>query len=36
VQHVAEAVYQMASLPAGSNIQSLTIMASNMPFIGRG
>lgn len=36
VQHVAEAVYQMASLPPGSNIQSITIMATNMPYIGRG
>ena len=33
---VAEAVLHMATQPPGSNIQSLTIMATNMPFIGRG
>ena len=36
VKHVAESVIQMAQLPLASNIQFLTIMASNMPFIGRG
>lgn len=36
VQTVAEAVYHMASLPQGANIQFMTVMATNMPFIGRG
>ena len=36
VQHVATAVLHMASLPLEANVQFLTIMATNMPFIGRG
>lgn len=36
VDHVAQAVVQMASLPLESNIQFMTIMATKMPFIGRG
>jgi NAD(P)-dependent dehydrogenase (short-subunit alcohol dehydrogenase family) len=36
VEQVAEAVVHMALQPPGSNIQSLTIMATNMPYIGRG
>jgi len=36
VNHVAQAVVQMASLPLESNIQFMTIMATKMPFIGRG
>lgn len=36
VQHVGDAVVQMASLPLESNILFMTIMATNMPFIGRG
>jgi len=36
VRHVAEAVLYMASLPLDTNVQSLTVMAANMPFIGRG
>lgn len=36
VQHVADAVVQMANLPLDANIQFMTIMASAMPFIGRG
>lgn len=36
VEHVGEAVVHMASLPLASNIQFLTIMATKMPFIGRG
>lgn len=36
VEHVAQAVVQMASLPLESNIQFMTIMATKMPFIGRG
>jgi len=36
VQHVADAVLQMASLPLESNVQSITIMATAMPYVGRG
>lgn len=35
-QHVADAVVNMASLPLSANVQFMTIMATNMPFIGRG
>ncbi len=35
-QHVADAVVNMASLPLNANVQFMTIMASAMPFIGRG
>ena len=36
VAHVARAVLQMASLPLDTNIQFMTIMATTMPYIGRG
>jgi NAD(P)-dependent dehydrogenase (short-subunit alcohol dehydrogenase family) len=36
VQHVANAVAYMASLPLDANVQFMTIMATKMPFIGRG
>ena len=36
VRHVADAVVHMASLPLSANIQFITVMATNMPFIGRG
>jgi NADP-dependent 3-hydroxy acid dehydrogenase YdfG len=36
VKRVAEAVVYMASLPLDTNIQFLTIMATKMPFVGRG
>ncbi|MCG8546709.1 MAG: SDR family oxidoreductase, partial [Alphaproteobacteria bacterium] len=36
VNHVAEAVVFMAGLPLESNVQFITIMATKMPFIGRG
>jgi NAD(P)-dependent dehydrogenase (short-subunit alcohol dehydrogenase family) len=36
VEHVARAVVYMASLPLDANVQFLTIMATKMPFIGRG
>jgi NAD(P)-dependent dehydrogenase (short-subunit alcohol dehydrogenase family) len=36
VQHVADAVVHMASLPLDANIQFMTIMATKMPFVGRG
>ncbi|TMQ11156.1 MAG: SDR family oxidoreductase [Deltaproteobacteria bacterium] len=36
VAHVADAVLQMANLPLDVNVQFMTIMATRMPFIGRG
>jgi len=36
VRHVGDAVVYMASLPLDVNIQFMTIMATKMPFIGRG
>ena len=36
VDDVARTVLFMASLPLDANIQTLTVMATNMPFIGRG
>jgi NAD(P)-dependent dehydrogenase (short-subunit alcohol dehydrogenase family) len=36
VEHVARAVLYMASLPLDANVQFITIMATKMPFIGRG
>ena len=36
VTHVADAVVQMAELPLDVNVQFVTIMATKMPFIGRG
>ena len=36
VNHVAEAVVFMARLPLDSNVQFMTLMATKMPFIGRG
>lgn len=36
VQAVADAVLYMASLPPDANVQFLTVMATKMPFIGRG
>jgi NAD(P)-dependent dehydrogenase (short-subunit alcohol dehydrogenase family) len=36
VRHVAEAVAYMASLPLDANVQFMTVMATKMPFIGRG
>ncbi len=36
VEHVASAVVYMASLPLDANIQFMTIMATKMPFVGRG
>jgi NAD(P)-dependent dehydrogenase (short-subunit alcohol dehydrogenase family) len=35
-KHVADAVLYMASLPLEANVQFLTVMATKMPFIGRG
>lgn len=36
VGHVAEAVVYMAALPLSANVQFMTLMATKMPFIGRG
>ena len=36
VAHVADAVVHMASLPLAANVQTMTIMATKMPFVGRG
>jgi NAD(P)-dependent dehydrogenase (short-subunit alcohol dehydrogenase family) len=36
VRHVVDAVLYMAALPLDANVQFLTVMATNMPFIGRG
>ena len=36
VEHVANAVVQMAELPLDTNILFMTIMATKMPFVGRG
>jgi NAD(P)-dependent dehydrogenase (short-subunit alcohol dehydrogenase family) len=36
VEHVADAIVHIAGLPLDTNIQFLTIMATKMPFIGRG
>ncbi len=36
VAHVARAVVHMAQLPLDANVQFMTIMATNMPFVGRG
>ena len=36
VKHVGEALLQMANLPLDVNVQFMTIMATKMPFVGRG
>jgi len=36
VAHVATSVLCMADLPLDANVQSMTVMATNMPYIGRG
>ncbi len=36
VKHVASAVVYMASLPLDANVQFMTVMATKMPFVGRG
>jgi hypothetical protein len=35
-RHAAEALLYMASLPLDANVQFLSVMATTMPFIGRG
>jgi NADP-dependent 3-hydroxy acid dehydrogenase YdfG len=36
VKHIATSVLHMANLPLDTNVQFMTVMASAMPFIGRG
>ena len=36
VRHVGDAVAYMASLPLDANVQFMTVMATKMPFVGRG
>jgi NADP-dependent 3-hydroxy acid dehydrogenase YdfG len=36
VGHVAESVLHMASLPLDANVLFMTVMATKMPFVGRG
>ncbi len=36
VEDVARAVVYMAGLPLSANVQSMTVMATTMPFVGRG
>jgi NAD(P)-dependent dehydrogenase (short-subunit alcohol dehydrogenase family) len=36
VRHVADAVVYMANLPLEANVQFITVMATSMPFVGRG
>jgi NAD(P)-dependent dehydrogenase (short-subunit alcohol dehydrogenase family) len=36
VKHVASAIVYMASLPLEANVQFMTVMATKMPFVGRG
>jgi NADP-dependent 3-hydroxy acid dehydrogenase YdfG len=36
VQHVADSVLHMSNLPLNANVQFMTVMATAMPFVGRG
>jgi hypothetical protein len=36
VSHVGDAVLYMAGLPLDANVEFMTVMATNMPFVGRG
>lgn len=36
VQHIVQAVLYMASLPLDANVATLTVMATQMPYVGRG
>ncbi len=36
VQHVADAIVYIANLPLDANVQFMTVMATKMPYIGRG
>jgi NADP-dependent 3-hydroxy acid dehydrogenase YdfG len=35
-EHIARAVAYMASLPLDANVLTITVMATQMPFVGRG
>jgi len=34
--HVVNSVYHIAQLPLDANVQFMTVMATSMPYIGRG
>ena len=36
VEDAAKAVFSMAALPLGANVFNMTVMASQMPYVGRG
>lgn len=36
VEHIGKSVLHMAELPLDANVQFMTVMATNMPYIGRG
>jgi NADP-dependent 3-hydroxy acid dehydrogenase YdfG len=36
VKHVGDTILHMASLPLDANVQFVTVMATKMPFVGRG
>jgi NADP-dependent 3-hydroxy acid dehydrogenase YdfG len=36
VKHIADAVRYIAGLPLSANVLNMTVMATNMPFVGRG
>src|SRR5690606_27198747 len=36
LQHVVDALLYMAGLPLSANVQFMTVMATNVPYIGRG
>ena len=36
VQNVADAILYMSNLPLNTNVQFITVMATKMPYIGRG
>jgi len=36
VEHTARAIVHMASLPPDANVLFMTVMATKMPFVGRG
>jgi NAD(P)-dependent dehydrogenase (short-subunit alcohol dehydrogenase family) len=36
VKHVVDALLYMANLPLDANVQTMTVMATNMPYVGRG
>ena len=36
VRHVAQAIVQMAGLPLDANVAAMTVLATRMPFVGRG